>query len=162
MKEELPVAMKTMTLYCIYAMVFGLLSGCGTSDSSGDQKNTSQHQGGGIVAGKIETWIDHEQQGDTIHFTFHLKNQTEHVKTYHFNTGQRFDFVIKDEQGKVVKRFSEGKMFTQVLGEETLKQGDTLTYQAKVSGLRQGKYTVRFWLTAKEEQPEATLTFKVE
>lgn len=157
------MAMKTMTLYCICVMAFGLLSGCGTSDSSGNHtKNGNHNQGGGIVAGKIETWIDYEQQGDGVHFTFHLKNQTEHMKTYHFNTGQRFDFVIKDDQGKVVKRFSEGKMFTQVLGEETLKQGDTLTYQAKVSGLREGKYTVRFWLTAKEEQPEASLTFKVE
>ncbi|HEU5140069.1 MAG TPA: BsuPI-related putative proteinase inhibitor [Bacillales bacterium] len=142
---------------------FSFLGGCGDSQSNnGGQKNSGQGNGnGGFAAGEIQTWVEYDQNGDTLLFTFHLKNQTESVETYHFSTGQRFDFIIKNNQDEKVTQYSEGRMFTQALGTEKMKQAEELTYKTKVTGLAEGEYTVTFWLTAKEEQPKASLTFTV-
>lgn len=138
-----------------------LIGGCSSPQSS-DNKENDDHEGSkGNVENTIETSIDYSQKGDTIYFQFHLKNQSEKAKTYHFNTGQRFDYVIKNDDGEKVKQFSKGAMFTQVLGEETLKQGAIKTYKAKVADLTPGKYSIEIWLTAKEAQPKARATFTV-
>ncbi|HEX7064019.1 MAG TPA: BsuPI-related putative proteinase inhibitor [Bacillales bacterium] len=141
---------------------FSLLGGCGESQpDDGDQGEGSKNKGSGFAAGEIQTWVEYNQKGDTLLFTFHLKNQTENVQTFHFNTGQRFDFIIKNNQDEKVVQYSEGRMFTQAIGTEKLKQAEELTYKTKVTGLAPGQYTVTFWLAAKEEQPKATLTFTV-
>lgn len=147
----------------MFLLSFSLLGGCsGSQSDDGSSGNNGKNKGnGGIAAGGIQTWVEYEQNGDTIVFKFHLKNQTENVKTFHFNTGQRFDFIIKNEQEEKVVQYSEGKLFTQAVGTEKMKQAEELDYKTKVTGLAEGKYTVTFWLTAKEEQPKASLTFQV-
>lgn len=141
---------------------FSLLGGCGQSQSADHPKGHGQNHGnGGFAAGEIQTWITYKQQDSKLHFTFHLKNQTEQVKTFHFNTGQRYDFVIKNDQGKKILQYSDDKMFTQMVGQETLKQAEELTYDAEVSDLEKGHYTITFWLTAKNEQPRASKSFQV-
>lgn len=152
-----------MVLMIFLSMI--LLGGCGTAQSSnGSQGNGGNGQNGGsggIAAGNIQTWITVKQKGKDMYFTFHLKNQTKHVKTFHFMTGQRFDYIIKNEQGDKIKQYSHNQMFTQMVGQQKLKQAEELTYKDKVSGLSPGKYTITFWLTAKSEQPKATKTFEV-
>ncbi|HET7628531.1 MAG TPA: BsuPI-related putative proteinase inhibitor, partial [Bacillales bacterium] len=119
-------------------LAFSFLGGCGQSAKSGNADGSTgttsggSQSGSGFAAGEIQTWIDWNQQGDTVKFTFHLKNQTEHVQTFTFPTGQRFDFVIKNEQGQKVKQYSEGRMFTQMVGEVTLKQAEEISYDAEV------------------------------
>lgn len=141
--------------------MFLIIGGCSQSQS-GDNKGNDDHEGSeGNMTGNMETSIDYNQKDSTLYFQFHLKNQTDQAKTYHFNTGQRFDYVIKNEQGEKVKRFSEGMMFTQALGEETLQQGETKTYKAKVDDLGPGEYTIEFWITDKEDQSKARATFTV-
>lgn len=143
---------------------FGLLGGCGTAQSGGGSHSDGGQNGGsggGFAAGSIQTWITDKQQGNTMHFTFHLKNQTEHVKTFHFMTGQRFDYIIKNAKGEKIKQYSHNRMFTQMVGQQKLKQAEELTYDEKVSGLSPGKYTITFWLAAKNEQPKATKSFQV-
>ena len=51
---------------------------------------------------------------------FKIFNYTEEEIIFHFNTSQRYDFIIEDEKGNEIWRWSEDKMFTMVLGEETL------------------------------------------
>ncbi|MDY0395511.1 BsuPI-related putative proteinase inhibitor [Virgibacillus halophilus] len=114
------------------------------------------------MTGKIQTRVSSKQDDGTVHFVFHLKNESGKEKTFHFNTGQRFDFIIKDSQGKKIKQYSKGRIFTQALGEEKVKKGEELTYKAKIADLPKGKYTVTFWLTAQKEDLKASRTFEVE
>ena len=57
---------------------------------------------------------------EPIIITLKIFNYTEEEITFHFNTGQRYDFIIEDEEGSKIWRWSQDMMFTMVLGEEIL------------------------------------------
>ena len=63
--------------------------------------------------------------GEPIIITLKIFNYTEEEITFHFNTGQRYDFIIEDEEGSKIWRWSQDMMFTMVLGEETLGPTNT-------------------------------------
>lgn len=116
---------------------------------------------GGIAAGSVEPTLTYEQKNGTAIFHFKLKNQTERVVTYHFTTSQRYDYKIETTDGELVKQYSKDRMFTQVLGDLKLKQAEEADFTSKVSDLSPGKYKITFWLTAKEDGPQASLNFTV-
>jgi len=115
-----------------------------------------------IVAGSLESTISHEMNEDgSVDFTFLVKNQTEHEITLTFNSGQRFDYVIRDSKGDVVKSYAADKLFIQALGEKVLKQGEEWIMTDKVDSLPKGEYTIEFWITSNEDQPKQKYTFTV-
>ncbi len=72
-----------------------------------------------------------------------VTNRTDTVVVFHFSDGQRYDFLIRDEGGETRWRWSADKSFIQVLGDEQLAPGDTLTYQERFAGpLSSGTYAV--------------------
>ena len=58
--------------------------------------------------------------GEPIKMTINIFNYTEEDITFHFNTSKRYDFVIEDEEGNDIWRWSQDIMFAMVLGEEIL------------------------------------------
>lgn len=58
--------------------------------------------------------------GEPIVMTLKIFNYTEEDVVFHFNTSQRYDFIIEDEEGNEIWRWSQDMMFAMVLGEETL------------------------------------------
>ena len=58
--------------------------------------------------------------GEPITMTLKVFNYTEEEMTFHFNTSQRYDFIIEDEEGNEIWHWSKDMMFAMVLGEETL------------------------------------------
>lgn len=85
--------------------------------------------------------------------------------TLQFNSGQRFDFIIRAD-GEEVWRWSEDQFFTQALGEESLSAGDELRYDAQWTPEEEGSYGVLGTVTASNPDlieegslsAEATLT----
>jgi len=63
--------------------------------------------------------------GEPIMMTLKILNYTKEDIVFHFNTSQRYDFIIEDEEGNEVWRWSEVRMFAMVLGEETLGPTNT-------------------------------------
>lgn len=154
-------------LFSIMTMVLlsmCLMTGCGQSHAStGTQGIGGQDKGNsGTSSGGIQTWIDVKQTGSNVEISLNLKNQTQKEKTLHFNTGKRFDFIVKDAQGKKVHQHSDGQMYNQMAGTETIKPEKVLSYKGKVSGLKKGKYTVTFWLATKKKEPKVTRSFQVQ
>ncbi|WP_085521141.1 BsuPI-related putative proteinase inhibitor [Tuberibacillus sp. Marseille-P3662] len=155
------------SLVCIMSVF--ILPACGDAsmDNPSSKTNPSDNpsqpaQSGGIVAGRVEPSLSYKQSGDGAKVTFSLKNQTEHIVTYHFNTSQRFDYIIKSQDGQIVKQYSKDRMFNQVLGTEKLKQGETMTYHTTIDDLSSGTYTLKFWLVSNESpQPEKSITLQV-
>lgn len=45
-------------------------------------------------------------------FDFPLTNHSPEVKELQFGSGQQFELVVRDEKGKEVYRYSDGKFFT--------------------------------------------------
>jgi hypothetical protein len=81
--------------------------------------------------------------GDAVEMTLTVSNRAKRAVTFRFRDARRFDFII-ETKGKSLWRWSDGRMFAQVLGEERLPPGDSLTYRAKFKGvLKPGIYMVR-------------------
>ena len=82
--------------------------------------------------------------GEPIKMTLKVFNYTEKDTIFQFNTSQRYDFIIEDEQGNEIWRWSLEMMFAMVLGEETLGPTNTeITYTAEYKDkLSPGYYKV--------------------
>lgn len=82
-----------------------------------------------------------------------VRNSRLEPLTLNFGSSQRFDLSIKDEQGREVYRWSEGKAFLLVFGSEQLGTGER-NYVISVplvsrsgAALPPGRYAVEAWVT---------------
>ena len=102
--------------------------------------------------------------GEPIMLTLRLINDASKPISLSFPTAQRFDLLVQNQQGREVWRWSAGRFFAQMLGEEVLKpSGGELLYQAKVeSKFPQGVYTVKAIIPALGSQMSATINVTVQ
>jgi len=136
----------------IIILLLGILvSGCGTENKvANDAPVSGTGEGGhGIVAGEVAASLT--EQSPLI-FQYEVKNQTEQEVTLKFTSSQRYDFSVKTKDGQEVYLFSSTAAFLQALGEETLKQGESLTYAIDLNNLslKSGDYKLTAWMTPKE------------
>ncbi|EIT85755.1 intracellular proteinase inhibitor [Fictibacillus macauensis ZFHKF-1] len=126
------------------------------SDGQKDKQKHQDHRGNqGIVQGKMDPSLKvvEEKKGKAV-LRYEIKNQMEKEKTFHFTSGKKFDYRIKNKEGKTVYEYSKNHMFTQALTKTTVKQGASFTQDIMVSGLPAGSYTLEVWLTAKDEHDD--------
>ncbi|EMA63651.1 BsuPI-related putative proteinase inhibitor [Halorubrum lipolyticum] len=108
-----------------------------------------------------------------IDLSLTVRNAGESPETLRFRTGQRADFAAyrADGEGETdegdgeadpVWRYGAGRMFTQVLGSETLKPGETATYEATWGDPPPGRYRILGEVTAEEGDLTATATAEVD
>ena len=107
--------MRTIILLVVVAVVFssfgiGIIA-YGNTTPEGINKN----YGISMTTDKIRYSVD-----EPIIITLKIFNYTEEEITFHFNTGQRYDFIIEDEKGNKIWRWSKDMMFVMVLGGESL------------------------------------------
>ncbi|PDZ94203.1 proteinase inhibitor [Bacillus cereus] len=145
---------KKHILIASLVIVSATFSGCSKQqkDVSEKTEQTSTKQATkvsqGIVAGKIEPSLKTLKNGG-YNFEYTLKNQTEKVKEFTFSSGQKMDYILKDENGNKIKQFSEGKMFTQAIEKVSLVQGEEKTFGTiELGNLKKGTYQLEVWLTA--------------
>ncbi|MBT2644704.1 intracellular proteinase inhibitor (BsuPI) [Bacillus sp. ISL-41] len=137
-----------------------LITGCGTGNQV--LNNDEDKGGAGIVAGEMAASLTEESP---LIFQYEVKNQTEEEVTLEFTSSQRYDYSVKTKDGKEVFLFSSVAAFLQVLGEEKLKQGDSLTYELNLHelSLEKGEYILTAWMTPKNgKKYEVTKEFTVQ
>ncbi|WP_159461969.1 BsuPI-related putative proteinase inhibitor [Salirhabdus sp. Marseille-P4669] len=105
--------------------------------------------------------IDYTVKGNNTVLHFKVKNQMDNMFTFHFDSSQRYEYIVKDDDGNVVSQYSKSKKFTSLAGEEPVKPGGSLDYEVTINDLPKGKYHVMFVLTAKEMQPKTSISFIV-
>jgi hypothetical protein len=116
----------------------------------------------GIAFGTLEPSLTYEKKDGNYVVTFTVKNQTELVQTVTFTSGKKYDYILYRD-GKKVKQFSEGKMFTQIYEERPLKQGEALVFTETFTDLPKGNYKLEWWLADKNwPNAKATIVFTVE
>ncbi|WLR54876.1 BsuPI-related putative proteinase inhibitor [Mesobacillus subterraneus] len=128
-------------------LLLGLLvTGCGTENQVSN--NNQDKRGAGIVAGEMAASLTEESP---LIFQYEVKNQTEEEVTLEFTSSQRYDYSVKTKDGKEVFLFSSVASFLQALGEEAVKQGESLTYDIDLHelNLEKGDYILTVWLTPK-------------
>jgi len=99
--------------------------------------------------------------GAPIAMTLQLGSNARHPVTLLFRSGQRYDFRILDESGRIVWRWAEGRVFTTALGREEIAPGGTLAYEERFDGtLAPGRYSLVGTVTA--DGPPLTATRGIE
>jgi Intracellular proteinase inhibitor len=122
-----------------------LLAGCGTGEVP--VTNEGNNEGGsGIVADEINASLT---EVGPLTFQYEVKNQTEKEVTLEFTSSQRYDYSIKTKDGNEIFLYSSVTSYIQVLGEETIKQGEVLTYDIDLRDLNldPGEYKLTAWMT---------------
>ncbi|MGB6369642.1 MAG: BsuPI-related putative proteinase inhibitor [Atribacterota bacterium] len=101
--------------------------------------------------------------GEPIIMTLKVFNYNEEEITFHFNNSQRYDFIIENEKGNEVWRWSEGKMFAQMLGEEILGPcNPEVIYKAEYKDrLSAGYYKVTGIFIAQEKPMSGSIIIEV-
>lgn len=86
------------------------------------------------------------QPGETLRMQMQVKNLGPEPVVLQFMTGQTYDFTVHNAEGGLVWRWSQGRMFTQMLQSRTVKPGEgyTLTEEWVIpETLPPGFYRVR-------------------
>lgn len=139
--------MKMIILIIIVVVVFSVLGLWLTASGNITSEERNMNYGISMSTDKINYSV-----GESIMMTLKIFNYTEEDVVYHFNTSQRYDFVIEDEEGSKIWRWSEDKMFAMVLGEEILGPNNPeIIYATEYKGkLSPGYYKVTGILVAKD------------
>lgn len=108
------------------------------------------------------TTADGDGDGRDVTLALTVRNDGDDPLTLRFRTGQRADFVARDtDTGDPVWRHGEGRMFTQVLGSETLDPNESATYEGAWTDPPVGEYRVVGELAAEDHDATAETTVTV-
>ena len=139
--------MKMIILIIIVVAVFSVLGLWLTAYGNITSEERNMNYGISMMTDKMNYSV-----GEPIIITLKIFNYTEEEIIFHFNTSQRYDFIIEDEGKNETWRWSQDKMFAMVLGEETLGPLNTeVIYTAEYKGkLSPGYYKITGILVAKD------------
>ncbi len=101
--------------------------------------------------------------GEPIVMTLKIFNYTKEGIIFHFNTSQRYDFIIEDEEGNEIWRWSKDMMFAMMLGEEILgPDSPEIIYVTKYQGkLSSGYYKVTGIFIARDRPMSGSIIIDV-
>ncbi|MCL5773073.1 MAG: BsuPI-related putative proteinase inhibitor [Firmicutes bacterium] len=68
-------------------------------------------------------------KGEKVNITLKITNQGEKTAFFDFSTSKKYDFWVKDESGKEVWRWSNDRVFLQVLTNMKLDAGKSRTFK---------------------------------
>jgi hypothetical protein len=140
-------------LIIVLSVVFLLLN---IGKESSDKVNTSES-----VAATLTIMSDKHEKPS---FMYKITNNTSAPLTFEFPTSQQYEYVVRDEQGNVIEKYSDGKMFLQVLKEVTIQPNKYLSYKIELEKeMKKGKYSLEIWLKAKgTDHYKRTISFVVD
>jgi hypothetical protein len=111
---------------------------------------------------ELETELEVYDRYEPVRLTLTVTNRSRNPVTLRFPTSQRYDFRVRDSEGALLWRWSDGRAFAQVSGEEVLDAGDTLTWSGTFEGtLGPGTYTGLGSLPSPLDGLRAEATFRV-
>ena len=150
--------MKIIILIIIVVAAFSSLGLWLIASGNTTSEETNMNYGISIMTDKMSYSV-----GESIIMTFKVFNYTKADITFHFNTAQRYDFIIKDEEGNDIWRWSKDKMFAMVLGEEIIgPYNPEVIYTAEYNDrLSPGYYKVTGILVAKDRPMSGYIIIEV-
>jgi hypothetical protein len=97
-----------------------------------------------------------------VTLTFTVKNSSADPVKVVYPSSQRYDFSVADSAtGQTVWTWSANKSFAQVLGEETIPGGGSLTFTEKWTPPKKGLYLAHAVLTSTSHRAQAYASFVV-
>ena len=152
------VIMKMIILVIIAVVVFLGLGLWLISYGNTASEEKKINYGISLTTDKMSYSID-----ESIKMTVKIFNYTEEDIVFHFNTAQRHDFIIEDEERNEIWRWSEGRIFAQMLGEEILGPSNSeVIYTVKYKGkLNPGYYKITGVLVARDRPMSGSIFIEV-
>lgn len=96
-----------------------------------------------------------------MRFAFRVTNAGGGKVEVQFPSGQTHDVVVLDTLGREVWRWSEGRMFTQLIQNKTLRTDDSLAYTERWRDARPGEYVAVARLASGSHPVEERARFTV-
>lgn len=96
-----------------------------------------------------------------VHFSFDVVNASARKLEVLFNDGRTHDIIVLDSLGREVWRWSNDRMFTQVVQSKVLRASDTLTFAESWTDPRPGSYIAVASLPSRNYPVEHRVAFVV-
>lgn len=110
----------------------------------------------------LQTSLSVGPQADDVVFELTVRNDSDEDAVLSFRDGQRTRFTVEPAGGgETVWRSDEGKMFMQMLGEETVPAGTSTTFGEVWESPEPGQYQVVGEVTCEGRDLEAEAEFSV-
>ncbi len=150
--------MKIITLLIIAVIVFSVLGLWLIASGNTTSGETNMNYGISMMTDKMNYTV-----GEPIIMTLKIFNYTEEDVVFHFNNSQRYDFIIEDEKGNEIWRWSKDRMFAMMLGEEILGPTNTeVIYTAEYKDrLSPGYYKITGVFIAQEKPMSGSIIIEV-
>ena len=145
-----------------------------TDSSASEPASTIEEQEGSTIAppvenqpvavskGKlVESSLDYIENAGGVQFNFKIKNNIDHPLTLHFKTTQRYDYILRDENSKIIKQLSKEQTYFKLPGQEFFKPNGEIQYKETIKDLPKGSYSITFIFMAKEEPSKVTMKFTI-
>lgn len=101
--------------------------------------------------------------GDSVEARLEVTNEADTAVLLRFATSQRYDFVMLDEEAAEVWRWSEGRAFLQMLGEERIDAGASRVWRERFPAPREaGTYVLEAWVPSQPPIPVARAEVRVQ
>ena len=104
--------------------------------------------------------LDVTASSDSVTFSYTVTNDGDDPVELSFSDAQTHDVAVLDG-GSEVWRWSDGRMFAQMLQSETLDSGESVTYEIEWSSPSPGDYEAVATLAARNQDAEARASFSV-
>ncbi len=153
MRDKVP-----FTLVCIAVLAFA----CGPrprSEAATDRSSISRSRSvdpRAPLAPHLDVQVD-----NGVHFDFAVSNESSRKVELLFNDGRTHDIVVLDTLGREVWRWSEGRMFTQVVQSKVLRASDTLAFDGSWTDPQPGSYVAVAMLPSRNYPVEHRVAFVV-
>lgn len=95
----------------------------------------------------LEFSLTEDPETNSIIYT--IKNEGSVKETLSFTTSQRYDYVLSSKEHGLIERYSDGKVFLQVLTDITIEPGEEVSYPISLPELKAGTYTLTVNLAAR-------------
>ncbi|HEX6575709.1 MAG TPA: BsuPI-related putative proteinase inhibitor [Gemmatimonadaceae bacterium] len=100
--------------------------------------------------------------GTVVEFKLDVTNNTTKMVELRFPNGKTHDFVVQDESGTEVWRWSKSRMFTQGMQNKLIKAKDVATFsEGWDASKHRGKFTATAILFSDNHPVEETLQFEL-
>lgn len=98
-----------------------------------------------------------------VEFKLDVRNNTKRMVELRFPSGRTHDFIVKDESGKEVWRWSSSRMFTQGMQNKLVKAKDVAAFSEawKPQNLH-GKFTATAILVSDNHPIQETVAFELD
>ncbi len=97
-----------------------------------------------------------------VEFKLDVRNNTVHMVELRFADGRTHDFVVQDESGKEVWRWSSERMFTQAIQNQLVKGKETATFSEDWDAKNMhGKFTAIAMLKSDNHPIEERVDFEL-